>query len=340
MYGRLVGGGPVHFTANYWRFHEIDFIEASKKGTIAGTGFADWPITYADLEPYYTKAEWDLGVSGLAGASPFDPPRSKPYPLPPMPVKSTACCSSKARASWAIIPSRLRWRSSRRPTRAAWPASIADGARASAASMAPSRARCRRWFRRPLRPGKLRDQAAQLRAQDRYRRQRPGHRRDLLRRAQGREDAARQGCRSWPPTAPETPRLLLLSKSNRFPDGLANSSGLVGKYLMFNTDPMAAGLFEHELNGYKSIEVTRIMQDFYEIDPKLGFYGGGGISARFQNYPITFAFGGLAAGSPTVGQRIQEGAGEVFHSHHDSDGPWHIAAGGEQQHLARRHGER
>jgi choline dehydrogenase-like flavoprotein len=89
MYGRMVGGGPVHFTANFWRFHEIDFIEASKKGTIEGTGFADWPITYDDLEPYCTKAEWDLGVSGQAGASPFDPPRSKPYPLPPMPIKSS-----------------------------------------------------------------------------------------------------------------------------------------------------------------------------------------------------------------------------------------------------------
>ena len=37
-------------------------------GAIAGTGFADWPITYADLEPYYTKVEWEIGVSGLAGA--------------------------------------------------------------------------------------------------------------------------------------------------------------------------------------------------------------------------------------------------------------------------------
>ena len=89
VYGRMVGGGSAHFTANYWRFHEIDFIEASKKGTIAGTNFADWPITYAEMEPYYTKAEWELGVSGQAGASPFDPPRSKPYPLPPMPVKSS-----------------------------------------------------------------------------------------------------------------------------------------------------------------------------------------------------------------------------------------------------------
>ena len=89
QYGRCVGGGTVHFTGNYWRFHEVDFAERTRWGAVAGTGLADWPITYADLEPYYTKAEWDLGISGLAGANPFDPPRSKPYPLPPMPVKSS-----------------------------------------------------------------------------------------------------------------------------------------------------------------------------------------------------------------------------------------------------------
>ena len=76
-YGRGVGGASLHYTANYWRLHEIDFIERSVLGAIAGTGFADWPITYADLEPYYTKVEWEIGVSGLAGASPFDPPRTQ-----------------------------------------------------------------------------------------------------------------------------------------------------------------------------------------------------------------------------------------------------------------------
>ena len=55
VYGRLVGGGPVHFTANYWRFHEIDFIEASKKGTIPGTGFADWPINIEELADWSGK---------------------------------------------------------------------------------------------------------------------------------------------------------------------------------------------------------------------------------------------------------------------------------------------
>ena len=89
LYARLVGGSSNHFTANYWRFHEIDFHERSVLGGIPGTGFADWPISYQELEPYYTKVEWEVGVSGLGGASPFDPPRSKPYPMPPMPVKSS-----------------------------------------------------------------------------------------------------------------------------------------------------------------------------------------------------------------------------------------------------------
>src|SRR4051794_33366758 len=47
-YGRVVGGGSVHFTGNYWRFHEIDFIEHGKKGSVAGANLADWPITYAE----------------------------------------------------------------------------------------------------------------------------------------------------------------------------------------------------------------------------------------------------------------------------------------------------
>jgi choline dehydrogenase-like flavoprotein len=87
IYAALVGGSSVHFTANFWRFHEIDFNERSVIGPIAGTGLADWPITYQELEPYYSRVEWEVGVSGEPG--PFDPPRSRPFPMPPMPVKSS-----------------------------------------------------------------------------------------------------------------------------------------------------------------------------------------------------------------------------------------------------------
>ena len=80
LYARGVGGTTLHYTANYWRFHEIDFRERSVLGEISGTGFADWPISYAELEPYYTKVDWEIGVSGHGRLDPFDPPRSRPYP--------------------------------------------------------------------------------------------------------------------------------------------------------------------------------------------------------------------------------------------------------------------
>ena len=87
----------------------------------------------------------------------------------------------------------------------------------------------------------------------------------------------------------ETPRLLLNSAAPAFPQGLANSSGMVGKHLMFNYTSVARGVFEHELNEYKSVQVSRILHDFYDSDPKRGFYGGGGLDARIGPQPTIWA---------------------------------------------------
>jgi choline dehydrogenase-like flavoprotein len=87
----------------------------------------------------------------------------------------------------------------------------------------------------------------------------------------------------------ETPRLLLMSANAAFPQGVANSSGVVGRNLMFNYASRAAGVFEHELNEYKSVQVTRILHDFYDSDPKRGFYGGGGMDARLGPQPTIWA---------------------------------------------------
>jgi choline dehydrogenase-like flavoprotein len=103
----------------------------------------------------------------------------------------------------------------------------------------------------------------------------------------------------------ETARLLLMSKSNRFPDGLANSSGMVGKHLMFNYSALTLGTFEHPLNEFKSIQVTRVVQDFCEIDPKHGFYGGGGMDGRILFYPANYAMRGLPDGTPTWGSEYK-----------------------------------
>jgi len=93
-YRRGVGGTSVHFSANYWRFRPIDFNERSKLGSIAGAALADWPITYEELEPYYTQVDWEIGVSGAPG--PDDPARSRPYPLPPLPNKSSGVLLERA----------------------------------------------------------------------------------------------------------------------------------------------------------------------------------------------------------------------------------------------------
>src|SRR5262245_47716717 len=69
-YANAVGGSSMHFAANYWRFRPSDFNEFSRHGAVAGAAMADWPITYDELEPYYTEVEWAIGVSGQGGLDP------------------------------------------------------------------------------------------------------------------------------------------------------------------------------------------------------------------------------------------------------------------------------
>jgi choline dehydrogenase-like flavoprotein len=106
----------------------------------------------------------------------------------------------------------------------------------------------------------------------------------------------------------ETPRLLLLSESARSPDGLANSSGIVGKYLMGNGHSVTHAAFEHPLNEFKSVQVTRIVHDFYEHDPARGFYGGGGMDARpfLDSTPIMHALSGLPPDTPSWGSGYKQ----------------------------------
>ena len=81
---KTVGGGAIHADLKMPRFAPTDF----QFGTLIGkqypdATFADWPVTYDMLEPFYTYAEWALGVQGIAGSDPTEGPRSKPFPMPP-----------------------------------------------------------------------------------------------------------------------------------------------------------------------------------------------------------------------------------------------------------------
>src|SRR6516162_9222887 len=73
-YGNGAGGGTVHYGAVSWRFHEDDFRARShtieRYGAAAipeETSLADWPLSYAELEPFYERAEYEVGISGKAG---------------------------------------------------------------------------------------------------------------------------------------------------------------------------------------------------------------------------------------------------------------------------------
>jgi choline dehydrogenase-like flavoprotein len=300
QYGRMVGGGSVHFTANYWRFHEIDFLERSRKGPVEGTGLADWPITYAELEPYYTRVEWEIGVSGEAGANPFEPPRSRPYPVPPLPPKSIGVLAERGarKLGWHPFPAPMAILS--QPYRGR-PGCIQCGfcmyygcevrAKSSTlATMVPEAEATGRCEIRPLsyvRKIELdrRGRAIGVKYFD-------AEKREIFQRARAVVVSANGG---------ETPRLLLMSRSNRFPDGLANSSGMVGRHLMSNGSGIAVGAFEHEVNGYRGMVDTRVIHDLYELDPGLGIVGGGGFDVRFSLEPVGFALHGLPSDGPTWG---------------------------------------
>ncbi|TYP73097.1 GMC family oxidoreductase [Paenibacillus methanolicus] len=79
-----VGGGTRIYGAQAWRFHPDDFRMASRYGIPEGSSLSDWPIRYEDLEPYYERAEWEVGVSGDGSAHPGRGKRMRPYPMPPL----------------------------------------------------------------------------------------------------------------------------------------------------------------------------------------------------------------------------------------------------------------
>jgi len=102
----------------------------------------------------------------------------------------------------------------------------------------------------------------------------------------------------------ETPKLLLNSATNSQPEGLANSSDMVGRNLMCNKGGGAAARFEQPLNEYKGANVTMMLHDFYNSDPARGFYGGGGFTAR-SGGPLTWGQS-VPDGTPTWGPVYKE----------------------------------
>jgi choline dehydrogenase-like flavoprotein len=266
----------VHYAGYTPRFHPSDFETRRRDGV-----GADWPITYDDLESYYQAIEQELPVSGQSW--PWGRPHD--YPYSPQPLGGNG--EVFLRGAHALgIETRIG------------PVAIANG----------------RFGNRPhciyrgfcLQGCKVNAKASPLIT----------HIPDAL--AHGAEIRAnsmvtkvavddehgratgvvyiRDGHEHFQPArlvvvagySIETPRLLLLSSSRRFPDGLANDRGQVGRYVMVQGAPQVAGRFDDEVRMYKAPPPEVSTEQFYETDPTKPYQRGFSIQ-NTSPLPITYA---------------------------------------------------
>jgi len=300
-YGCVVGGGTVTYGGSSWRHLPYEFREASHDPTIpSGTAMADWPITYEELEPYYTQAEWEMGISGLRVNSPFMAPMTKDYPVPPVPLKSSGALlnTAAAKLGLTVVPGPLAIITQPYMGRAACVnCGICSGygcqvrARSSSAvtmlPIAEKTGRCEIRVKSYVREISV-DDSGRVTGVVYF----DARKREIRQRAKAVILSA---------NASESARLLLMSKSARFPDGLANSNGMVGRCVMFGNVVNVSALFEHPLNEYKGVVSGAGIVDYVHSDPKRGFYGGGRMTARGYLTPLELGLDGLSPDAPRWG---------------------------------------
>ena len=267
--GKGVGGSTVHYSMVALRMHESDFVVKS----LDGVG-QDWPIQYEDLEPYYDRVEKELGISGPV-TWPWGPKRRGPYPYREHPFNAVAelfirgC--DKLDIGWAPAP--LATISAPKGDR---PPCVYRGWCIYGCSTNAKSSTLVTYIPKAVRAGaeiRANCMATRVNLGSDGRAQSITYIRTTEDGQQIEEEQAAQliilSCYSI-----ETPRLLLNSAQAGFPDGLANSSGLVGKGLMVHSSHIAYGRFSELVYQYKSPPTLALTQDFYETDPKNNYVRG------------------------------------------------------------------
>ncbi|MHB9093737.1 MAG: GMC family oxidoreductase [Eubacteriales bacterium] len=293
--GRGVGGGTVHFTGVFYRFHESDF----RVRTLDGVA-EDWPITYEDLEPYYRKIEKDIKVSGPRDF-PWGPFHG-PYPYPERePISANAetfrvgCAALGIRSTVAPLAILSAPFDGRPPCinrgfcnqgclpNAKYsalihhiPKAIGYGCEILSDSMVTK---------------VLTDKSG-----------------DSVTGVEFVHDGKtyRQKAKVVVVSAfvVETPRLLFNSATPRHPNGLANSSGVLGKYIMPHSGHDVYAKFEDEIRLYKGTPVLAVTQEFYETDPNRDFVRGYSLNAHGSR-PMSMAMN-MAANAGIWGKQLRE----------------------------------
>jgi choline dehydrogenase-like flavoprotein len=294
-YGCVVGGGTVTYGASSWRHLPWEFQEASLFGTMAGTGIADWPITYDEIEPFYTQAEWEIGISGPNIKTPLLAPMSKGYPMEPLPLKSSGALFQVAakNLNLTVVPNVAAIITKPWNGRAAC-------INCGMCSGYGCQVKARSSSAVALLPYAVATGNCEIRAHSYVREistDAAGKATGVIyfdKKNNNQEVFQKAKVVVLSANGTETPRLLLMSKSNRFPHGLANSSGVVGKYLMTGNGGGASGLFSDPLNEYKGCVTGAAILDYVPNDVKgRGWYGGGRMTARGYTSPIAYGLSGV-----------------------------------------------
>ncbi len=277
-----VGGSTIHWSAHFPRFHPSDF----RVKTLDGVA-DDWPISYQQLEPYFDLNDRMMGVAGVTGDTAY--PEKSPRQTPPIPLGKLGdtMVAGFEKLGWHWWPSDSAINTAEYDGRPAcnncgpcdigcsikaksstdvtyWPKALALGAKLV------THARVREVIvgKDGLAVGALfYDENGDLQEQ--------------------RARIVILACNGV-----GTPRLMLNSRSPVFPDGLANSSGLVGKNLMFHPVAGVIGVFEERLDGYMGPRGCNIVShEFYETDPSRGFVRGYMFQCSRGPGPVATAMG-------------------------------------------------
>jgi len=251
-----VGGTTLHWLGMTGRLHEKDFEMQSQYGLAS-----DWPISYADLQPYYATAEEELGVAGREGDNPFAPPRENAYPMEAFPFSYSDTmfmdvCERLGIATHSAPQARNTEQYDGRSPCLGYSTCI---------KVCPSGAK----YSGDVHVEKAEQEG--VRVIDRASVQSLEHDADGSRieaavYATPNGETYRQPARQFVVAcgAVETARLLLLSKSETYPDGLANSSGVVGRYFMEHPSVGIDGKIDQQTNQNPIGFYTMESQQFYD----------------------------------------------------------------------------
>ncbi len=259
---RCVGGAGVHANLATPRFDAQGFELGRLLGArVPGASFADWPVSYAELEPFYLYNEWLLGVQGEPERNPFEPPRSGPLPMPAGPDHAAGYRIAEAAAKLGYHPFLTAHAINSRPYAGRPPCAGCGFCGGYGCPIDAKGSPAVTSLRRALLSGN-----ALLLAETRAVR--------LVPSASGREIAAVEaldpsgarvsfradryvlGC-----GAAEDARLCFLSGDGSPGAAIGNRSGLVGRNLTFHLIHSVAGVFRERLHAYRGKTHSMGFQD-------------------------------------------------------------------------------